>query len=77
MSIDLTVSDPSVLGRLTAALDADLPLGPLVDCLARYRLSFVLATGEVQVLDYYCEGGTSFLRGEQAFWSGQQVQAAG
>jgi len=70
----LTVTDSSVLGRLAAALDADLPLGPLAECLAQYRLSFALATGEVQVLDYYCKDGTSFLRGAQAFWSGQQVQ---
>jgi hypothetical protein len=70
----LTVTDPSVLSRLNVALGADLPLGPLAECLAQYRLSFVLATGEMQPLDYYCEGGTSFLRGTQAFWSGQQVQ---
>jgi hypothetical protein len=70
----LTVSDPAVLRELSTALDADLALGPLVDCLARYRLSFVLATGEVQALDYYCDGGTSFLRGAQSFWSGQQAQ---
>lgn len=70
----LTVSDPSVLGRLTVALDANLPLGPLAECLAQYRLSFALATGEVQTFDYYCKDGTSFLRGAQAFWSGQQVQ---
>ena len=70
----LTVTDPSVLSRLTDALDADLPLGPMAECLAQYRLSFALATGAVQELDYYCEGGTSFLRGAQAFWSEQQVQ---
>ena len=70
----LSVSDPSVLRRLAVALDTNLPLGPLAECLAQYRLSFTLATGEVQVLDYYCEGGTSFLRGAQSFWSRQQVQ---
>lgn len=70
----LTVSDPAVLSRLTVALDTDLPLGPLAECLAQYRLSFTLATGEVRALDYYCKDGTSFLRGAQAFWSGQQVQ---
>jgi hypothetical protein len=70
----LTVTDPSILNRLTTALDADLPLGPLAECMAKYRLSFALATGEEQAFDYYCEGGASFLRGAQAFWSEQQVQ---
>lgn len=70
----LTVTDPSALRQLNAALDADLRLGPLVDCLAKYRLSFVLAGGEVQTLDYYCASGESFLTGAQAFWSGQLVK---
>jgi hypothetical protein len=69
----LIVTDPTVLSRLDAALDADLPLGPPVDCLAQYRLRFVLTTGEAQVLDYFCQGGESFLTGGQTFWSGQQV----
>jgi len=70
----LTVTDPSVLSRLTVALDSDLPLVPLLDCPAEYRLTFVLATGEAQELGYYCQEGPSFLHGTQAFWSGQQVQ---
>lgn len=70
----LTVTDLAVLRRLNVALDADLRLGPLADCLAQYRLRFVLATGDVQAVDYYCEGGMSFLTGAQAFWSGQQVK---
>lgn len=70
----LTISDPSVLGRLAAALDTDLPLSPLLDCPAEYRLSLVLQTGEVQELSYYCLEGPSFLHGAQAFWSGQGVQ---
>ena len=70
----LTVTDPSVLRRLTVALDTDLPRVPLLDCPAEYRLSFVLATGEVQEFGYYCEESPSFLHGAQAFWSGQQVE---
>ena len=70
----LTVTDPSVLSRLTMALDTDLPLVPLLDCPAEYRLSFVLAAGEVHEFGYYCEEWPSYLNGNQAFWSGQQVQ---
>lgn len=70
----LTVTDPSVLRRLTAALDTDLPLVPLLDCPAEYRLTFVLATGEAQEFGYYCQEGPAFLYGTQAFWSGQQVE---
>lgn len=70
----LTVTDPSILSRLADALDTDLPLVPLLDCPAEYRLSFVLATGEVQEMGYYCQEGPSFLNGTQAFWSGQQVE---
>jgi hypothetical protein len=70
----LTISDPSVLGRLAAALDTNLPLLPLLDCPAEYRLSFGLRTGEVQEFNYYCLEGPSFLHGAQGFWSGQGVQ---
>jgi hypothetical protein len=69
----MIVTDPVVLGRINAALDVDLPLRSQVDCLARYRLSFVSATGDVQELGYYCKDGASFLTGTQAFWAGQQV----
>jgi hypothetical protein len=70
----LTVTDPSILRRLTAALDADLPLVPLLDCPAEYRLSFMLATDEMQEMGYYCKEGPSFLNGAQDFWSGRQVE---
>jgi hypothetical protein len=70
----LAVDDPVVLSNLSTLLDVDLPLGPLADCLPRYRLNFVLTTGAVQVLDYYCDGQASFLHGQQDFWHGQQVQ---
>jgi len=70
----LTVTDPSALSHLAVALDTDLPLGPLAECLAQYHLRFAFATGGAQELDYYCKDGASFLRGAQPFWSEQQVQ---
>ncbi len=73
----LTLTDPAVLAKLGAALDAGLPLEPQVDCLAKYRLSFVLATGEVQALDYYCEGGRSFLTRRPGLLVGATGAASG
>jgi hypothetical protein len=70
----LTITDPTILSQLTAALDSAAPKEPLAECLSQYHLSFALATGEVQVLEYYCEGGASFLRGDQAFWAGEQAK---
>lgn len=70
----LTITDPSVLKQIDRTLEARLRLEPQVDCLAQYRLSFMLVGGEVQTLDYYCAGGESFLTGAQAFWSGLQVK---
>jgi hypothetical protein len=70
----LTVAEPATLAQISAALDRAAPLGPLAECLSQYQLSFTPAAGEVQVLQYSCEGGESFLRGAQGFWRGQQAR---
>ncbi|MSP12521.1 MAG: hypothetical protein EXR62_06140 [Chloroflexi bacterium] len=74
----LTITDKPTISQLVAALDKNLPWGPLARCLGQFRLSFRLASGQVQEFEYFCEGaanpGASFLRGSQPFWQGQQVQ---
>jgi serpin B len=70
----LEITDPSVIEQIVAALDVDLEPGPLAECTSAYQLRFRLADDTVQEFAYSCEtGGASFLRGEQAFWNGQQI----
>jgi hypothetical protein len=69
-----TITDPATIAQLVKALDRRLPLGPLAECLPRYRLRFRLADGRAEDLDYFCEGGASFLRGSQSFWKQQEIQ---
>jgi len=69
----LTVADEPTIRQLVSLLDRGLSLGPIARCLWQFRLRFSLATGGAQEFEYFCEGGASFLRGDQAFWQGQQV----
>lgn len=69
-----STTDATTIQQVVRLLDTTLPLGPMAECLGQYQLSFHLSSGEVQQFEYFCRGGASFLRGDQAFWSNQQVQ---
>jgi hypothetical protein len=69
-----TIGDPGTIQEVVKELDRRMPLGPPAVCLPQYRLRFRLSDGRVEEFDYFCEGGTSFLRGSQPFWKMQQVQ---
>lgn len=58
-----------------AALNQELPLRPRSRCLGQYRLRFHLTNGQIQEFEYYCQGDASFLRGDQAFWAGQEIES--
>jgi len=68
------ITEPATIEQMVKALDRRLPLGPLTECLAQYRLRFLLPDGRAEEFDYFCEGGASFLRGSQPFWKVQQIQ---
>ena len=68
-----TVTDRATIRKAVAALDRSLRLGPRAACLAQYRLLFRLDDGRAQEFAYFCQDGTSFLRGDQAFWRDAQV----
>jgi hypothetical protein len=69
-----TIADSVTTEQLVKMLDRRLPLGPPAACLPQYRLRFRLADGRVEEFDYFCEGGTSFLRGSQPFWKMQEIK---
>ncbi|MFN8474914.1 MAG: hypothetical protein U0822_22190 [Anaerolineae bacterium] len=67
------LTDTASIQPFIAALNQELPLRPRSRCLGQYRLRFHLSNGQVQEFEYFCQGGASFLRGDQAFWVGQEV----
>ncbi|MBM4460598.1 MAG: hypothetical protein FJ011_23035 [Chloroflexi bacterium] len=69
----LTITNEPTIRQLVNLLDRGLSLGPNARCQGQFRLRFSLATGGMQEFEYFCESGASFLRGDQAFWQGQQV----
>jgi hypothetical protein len=69
-----TLTDPAAIEQLVKALDRRLPLRPLTECLSQYRLRFRLADGTSEDFGYFCESGSSFLRGSQPFWKQLQIQ---
>lgn len=68
------VDEPEQIQRLVAVLDQPLDLVPRALCLERYRLRFLLADGETVSYGYSCNGGEAFLRGEQPYWQGMDVE---
>jgi hypothetical protein len=68
------ISDSATIQELVKDLNRRSMLGPPAACLPQYRLRFRLADGQVEEFDYYCEDGTSFLRGSQLFWHMQEIQ---
>ena len=68
------VADQAAIQRAVALLDKPLPLGPRARCLGQYLLRFHLADGKVQEFEYFCQGGASFLRGDQSFWQGMEIE---
>jgi putative hemolysin len=71
----LTIAEPGVIASIVAALDVELDLGPRVRCPASHLLRFQLADGSVEQFGYGCDAEAPvFLRGEQAFWNGQDAQ---
>ena len=72
------ITDPKVIDQIVAALDRELPLGPLARCSTAHMLRFHLDDGTVQSIGYGCDPeNPSTLRGGQSFWGGQQVEAPG
>jgi hypothetical protein len=69
-----TINDSATIQELVEELDRRSALGPPAACLPQYQLRFQLADGQVEEFDYYCEDGTSFLRGSQLFWRMQEIQ---
>ena len=66
----VTIVEPELVNQMVAALDTDLVVAPKLSCIPEYTLRFQKEVGNVQEFGYSC-GGASFLRGEQAFWQGQ------
>ena len=69
----LAVSDAATIGQMLAALNADLKPLPKAACIPEYELVFRLANGSAQRMAYSCSDA-SFLRGEQPFFRGQDLQ---
>lgn len=74
--LQATIADRTTIAAVVAALDRPLALGPRARCIGKYILRFTVA-GETQEFEYFCQDGTSFLRGGQSFWQGMQVQPSG
>jgi hypothetical protein len=68
--VRMTVDGPELVDQMVAALDRDLAVAPKLACIPEYALRFQKEDGSVEEFGYSC-GGASFLRGEQAFWQGQ------
>jgi serpin B len=72
----LTVDDQAQVEQAVITLDVDLEPDPPARCSSLYELRFRLEDGTTQVFGYSCGAeGPAFLRGDQAFWGGQQVTA--
>lgn len=71
-----TITDQTTITSVVTELDRSLSLGPRARCIGKYILRFTVA-GAMQEFEYFCQEGTSFLRGGQAFWQGMQVQPSG
>jgi putative hemolysin len=67
------VGQPPSVAQAVSALNANLELLPRVRRPAQYVLRFVLRDGSVQEFGYTAEQ-TPFLRGDQDFWQGQDVE---
>ena len=67
------VGQPSFVAQAVSALNVNLVLIPRVRRPAQYVLRFMLRDGSVQEFGYTAEQ-TSFLRGDQDFWQGQDVE---
>jgi len=68
------VAEQAAIQKAATLLDRPLPLGPRARCLGQYQLRFHFADGKVQEFEYFCQDGTSFLRGDQPFWQGKQIE---
>ena len=68
------VAEQEAIQKAATLLDRPLPLGPRARCLGQYQLRFHFADGKVQEFEYFCQDGTSFLRGDQSFWQGKQIE---
>jgi hypothetical protein len=71
-----TITDQAAIAAVVKELDRSLPLGPRARCIGKYLLRFAVA-GATQEFEYFCQDGTSFLRGGQPFWRERQVQPPG
>lgn len=67
------VGQPSSVAHAVGALDVNLEMIPRVRRPAQYVLRFVLRDGSLQEFGYTAEH-PSFLRGDQDFWQGQDVE---
>ena len=66
----MTITDPSMLGRLLDSMDTNLQVTLKLACIPEYELHFHLRDGTVQTFGYSCHGA-SFIRGEQGFWESE------
>jgi hypothetical protein len=70
------VDDASRIAIALDALSSDTHLADKSDCTALFQLDFVSDAGTVSFL-YACSGAGETIRGEQAFWNGQDGIAPG
>ena len=68
-----SIDDQTEVHAMMQSLDRDLPLEPGVLCVEHYKLRFVQPDGSAVEMGYRCDPETVFLRGDQAFWNGQQI----
>jgi hypothetical protein len=69
-----TVTEPSEIAAIIATLDVPLQLHEATSCTEVFRLVFVTSTGN-QTLGTICGVNNRLIRGDQAFWGGQDADA--
>ena len=72
----VTVDDASVIKSTLDALAGDTHLAERSDCTTLFRIDFVSDSGSVSLM-YACSGAGQTIRGDQAFWNGQDGIAPG
>ncbi len=69
-----TVTDPAEIKAIVDALDAPVLPGVADTCRAVFQVVFVTPDGN-QTIGTICGGNSRLIRGDQAFWAGQDANA--
>ncbi len=69
-----TVTDPDKIKAVADTLDLFISTGPAARCTEVFRVIFFTPSGE-QTIGTICGGNSRLIRGDQAFWAGQDGEA--